>query len=425
MRVLYLCADRGITLEKCNGATAHLRSLVRAFGTIGHDVLVLSPSAVDETAIGAPVVRIPTPASLSELLDEVERPVPRHERERQQAHRRLIHALGHVWNNVLLEQVLTRQIERFRPDFVFELYSPFGVAGPLTCNRLGVPHVLNVHAPLAWEGTVFRNQALPEAAAALEDSAIRHARSIVANSRQMRDELVGAGVEPGKVRVVINGVDLDLFSPEGEVRRAGGDGAVVVGFSGSLKVWHGVDVLCDAFRRAAAADPRLHLLVLGDGPLRREVGRLAAELPARVTVTGALPLEEVPPWVRGMQIAVAPYPPLERFYFSPLKILDAMACGVANVASDIGQIPELLRHGETGFLVPPGDADALAAALRRLADEPAYRQRLGRAALAEARERHAWPSRAVEITDIAMEDAVGAPLDVTAVAMEDASVVTA
>lgn len=115
-----------------------------------------------------------------------------------------------------------------------------------------------------------------------------------------------------------------------------------------------------------AGDPRFHLLVVGDGPLRSEVMRLAEELPGRVTMTGAIPMEEVPPWIRGMDIAVAPYPRLERFYFSPLKILDAMACGVPNVASDIGQIPELLRDGETGSLVPPGDTDALASALIRL-----------------------------------------------------------
>ncbi len=404
MRILYLCADRGISLEKHNGATAHFRSLVHAFQSLGHELLVLTPSAAGEGSLGARVARIPAPGILEDLLEEVEQPVPRNQREDQRARKRVVHALGHVWNNVLTEQAITQHVHDFRPDFVFELYSPFGIAGPLTCNRLGLRHLLNVHAPLAWEGATFRQQALQEAATILEDSALRHARCIIANSRQMRDQLVEAGVDPEKVRVVINGVDLELFSPEGEVRRAGPDGAIVVGFSGSLKAWHGMDVLCDAFRHASA-DPRLHLLVVGDGPLRKEVARLADELPGRVTFTGALPLEEVPPWVRGMDIAAAPYPPLERFYFSPLKILDAMACGVANVASDIGQVPELLRHDETGILVPPGDADALAAALRRLADDAELRRRLAQAGLCEARERHAWRSRAAEIVEIALQDA--------------------
>lgn len=402
MRILYLCADRGISPHKHNGATAHFRSLVRAFGALGHDVLVLTPSDADETTMGAPVARIPTPAVLGELLSEVEQSVPRAEREAQRRRKRVVHALGHAWNNVAVEETLSEYIESFRPDLVFELYSPFGVAGALTCNRTGTRHVLNVHAPLAWEGATYRSQALQEAAEMLEDAAFRHARHIVTNSRQMRDQLTDCGVDPGKVAVVINGVDLELFSPEGPVRRAAPADQVVVGFSGSLKAWHGVDVLCEAFRRVAADSP-LHLLVVGDGPLRDQVSRLAAELPGRVTCTGGLPLEEVPPWVRGMDIAVAPYPPLEPFYFSPLKVLDAMACGVANLASDIGQIPELLRHGETGWLVTPGDADALAGGLIRLASDAPLRRRLAAEALNEVRARHAWTSRAAEIVEIAME----------------------
>ncbi|MDP9177182.1 MAG: glycosyltransferase family 4 protein [Gemmatimonadota bacterium] len=408
MKILYLCADRGITLAKHNGATAHFRSLVHAFQCAGHEVVVLTPSDVDSNKLGASVVRIPTPAVLDDLLKSAQS-MAAPTRETQRTRRRVAHAIGQLLNNVLAEDELEREIERFEPDFVFELYSPFGVAGVFACNRLAVPHVLNVHAPLAWEGATFRAEALQEAAETLEDVVMHEAQRIITNSGQMRDRLVDAGVDQAKVDVVVNGVDLDLFSPEGEVKRAGDDRSVVVGFSGSLKAWHGIDVLTAAFRIAAAADPRLHLLVVGDGPLRGEVTRLAAELPGRVTHTGALPLEEVPPWIRGMDIAVAPYPPIDRFYFSPLKILDAMACGVCNVASDIGQIPELLRDDETGVLVRPGDPDALAAAFLATAGDEAMRQRIGKAGLAEARENHAWSSRVADIVSIAMNDAaVGA-----------------
>lgn len=113
----------------------------------------------------------------------------------------------------MVEQEIERRIDGFLPDFVFELHSPYGAAGVLTCNRLGVPHVLNVHAPLSWEGATFRSQALQEGAEYLEEVALRAAQRIIANSSQMRDRLVDDGVDRAKVDVVVNGVDLELFSP--------------------------------------------------------------------------------------------------------------------------------------------------------------------------------------------------------------------
>jgi glycosyltransferase involved in cell wall biosynthesis len=81
-----------------------------------------------------------------------------------------------------------------------------------------------------------------------------------------------------------------------------------------------------------------------------------------------------------------------------------MACGVCNVASDIGQVSELLRDGETGVLVRPGDAEHLASALLRLAADASARERMGRAGLNEARRSHSWKSRAADIVSIAMRD---------------------
>lgn len=401
MRILYLCADRGITLSKHNGATAHFRSLVGSFARIGHDVLVMTPTTDDTSVLGVPVERIPTPDTLADLLADVDAEVPRPERERQRHRRRVVHALGHSWNNVMVERTLDDVVPRFRPDFIFELYSPFGVAAGLWARRHGMRHLLNVHAPLAWEGATFRKQALQEAAEVLEDATFTAARRICTNSEEMKDQLVTAGVEASKISVVINGVDAESFSPDGAATRPVPSDAVVIGFCGSLKGWHGVDVLVAAFRKLAT-DPRYHLLIVGDGPLRKDVQALAEELPGRVTFTGAMPFPEVPDHVRAMDIAVAPFPPLERFYFSPLKVLEYMACGKPTVASSIGQVNHLVREGETGLLVPPGDADALARALSRLGEDPEARRRMGREACDEARERHAWTARAAEIVDAAM-----------------------
>ncbi len=152
-------------------------------------------------------------------------------------------------------------------------------------------------------------------------------------------------------------------------------------------------------------------MIVGDGPTVELFRALADRWPGQVTITGEIPLGHVPQYVRAMDVALAPYPPLERFYFSPLKVLEYMAAGRPVVASAIGQVAELIRDGETGLLVPPGDVSALTAAVRRLASDRDLRLRLGALAAREIRQRHTWTQRASDILASieVREQAQGAP----------------
>jgi glycosyltransferase involved in cell wall biosynthesis len=382
MRVVYLCADLGIPLGGTKGAAVHVRSVIRALAAQGHELVVLTAAAGETISLEVPVI----PIRGSDLAGEIAGgPDPRTAR-----------ALAHLWNNVAAEAALREVATWFRPELIYERYAPFGVAGSLVARRLGIPHVLEVNAPLAWEGERYRRQALAEAAQTLEGAAFATTSRIVAVSTELKAILVSQGVSPGKIDVVPNGVDVELFDPSGDAWTEAGSGQIVVGFVGSLKPWHGIKLLVESFRSAAAARPDLHLLVVGDGPEARHVDALAAELVGRVTRVAGVPHAEVPRYLRGMAVAVAPYMPLERFYYSPLKVLEYMAAGRAVVASGLGQVTALLCHEETALLVPPGDAGALTEALLRLADDPDLRGRLGAAARREAG-RHGWESRATDI----------------------------
>jgi glycosyltransferase involved in cell wall biosynthesis len=389
MRICYLCQDLGISLGGVKGGSAHVRGLVGAFSELGHQVTVLMVGAGDgvvERRLGIRFRKIP----MSGIADGIARSVPR----------RLARALGHLWTNVSVELALESALEAEAPDLVYERYSPFGVAGGAVSRGRDVPHLLEVNAPLAWEGSRYRRQALDEAAQALEGAAFAQAGHIVTVSRELRDTLMEDGVPGDRVSVVPNGVDGALFSPEGPVPEGLRNGGCVVGFVGSLKEWHGVDLMAEAFR-TLASDSRFHLLVVGEGPRAEAIGGLAAELPGRVTWTGAVPHGEIPDYVRAMDIALAPVPVLERYYYSPLKVLEYMAMGRPVVAGDIGQLRELVEPGVTGVLVPPGDPDALAGAVQRLADDPEHRLGLGRAAAARVREAHLWTERAHRILQLA------------------------
>src|SRR5207247_157692 len=132
-----------------------------------------------------------------------------------------------------------------------------------------------------------------------------------------------------------------------ELRRRLGSG-FVVGFVGSLKPWHGVDTLVEAFRMLRAARPDAHLLLVGEGPSREALERRVASrgLGEAVSFTGAVPYHEIPHYLAAMDVAVAPHAASNHFYFSPIKIFEYLAAGCPVVASAIGQIAELLVDGE-------------------------------------------------------------------------------
>ncbi len=396
MKICYLCADPGIAFTKFNGSAKHVQSVVRAFAELGHEVTLVMSSVEGSKELDVPVVPIAAPAVSEDILsftlggNAAKKPM-----------RPVARALRHICRNVTVEAALERVFDQRRPDFVYERYSPFSAAGGLFCERANVAHVLEVNAPLAWEGVRHRAQGLAEAAMLLEDTALQAASMVVTVSHELRELLMASGVDGSKVEVVFNGVDTGTFNPDGAVFPIASEDRFVIGFVGSLKPWHGVDVLADAFRRLAGEDRRYHLLIVGDGPLAKELDRLEGELPGRVTFARSVAPGDVPAYIRAMDVALAPYPPLEPFYFSPLKVLEYMACGRPVVASAIGQLCALIDHDSTGLLVPPGDVDALSAAIRRLASNQQLRWSMGKRASLVAKRRHAWANRAAHIVECA------------------------
>jgi glycogen(starch) synthase len=120
--------------------------------------------------------------------------------------------------------------------------------------------------------------------------------------------------------------------------------------------------------------------------------------PERFLLAGQVNPDAVPAYLAAFDICTMPFPWTAHFayYASPLKLFEYMAVGGTIISSDLPAVAEVVRDGESALLVPPGDADALAAALRRLYDDPGLRARLG----AKARQGaayYAWGARAARI----------------------------
>lgn len=376
-RIAYLLPDPGIPVGGVKGASVHVDGLCCALAQLGHEVTLYAPRVVGPLW-GPEAHRVTVvPVDVGDVRSGVDA-----DASRMAAASRFFPAV---------EAALAAS----RPDWVHERLSLFAGEGTAMAARLGLPRVVEVNAPVAAERQTHFGLTAREEAAAAERAALEGA-AVVAVSEPLAvwAESMGAA----EATVVPNGATLDPLGPLGRAeartrhRRALGfdDGVVVVGFAGSLKPWHGVEVLVDAVGRASAHH-ELALLVVGDGPARPRIERAIAGLPdtARVVMAGAVPARTVAEYLAAMDLAAAPYLPSESFYFSPLKVAEAMACHLPVVASDFPPVRALL--GGSGVLVPPGDPAALARAIGALAADPLGRRRRAAAGWRRASTRLGWP----------------------------------
>jgi glycosyltransferase involved in cell wall biosynthesis len=191
-------------------------------------------------------------------------------------------------------------------------------------------------------------------------------------SRFLEGKMRAGRVFPDRLRWVPNYVDASAIEP-----KSAPGGAVM--YAGRLSDEKGVDVLLEALARA----PELRADVVGDGPARASLERLATSLGVddRVRFRGRLAAVEVHDAMRGSAVVVVP----SRWYENmPITVLEAFAAGLPVVASALGGIPELIEDGRDGVLVPPEDPMALAEALRTLASDPERAFGMGTAARAKA-----------------------------------------
>ena len=222
----------------------------------------------------------------------------------------------------------------------------------------------------------------------------RLAHRTIVNANRIQEDLVRTyGLPPERLFVCHNGVETSVFFPPPEPRPAGAGSPVTIGTLCLFREEKRVDCLLEAFARIAGAHPEAQLLIVGDGPMREPWMQLRSRLGLENRCRFELTTEDVPRWLRSMDIFVLP----SRSEGFPNALLEAMACGCAPVASDVGGIPEMVEDGRTGFLFPPQDVAALAAKLDLLVRDSGVRERLGRQAAREARERFSMEATAARM----------------------------
>jgi glycosyltransferase involved in cell wall biosynthesis len=378
MRIAYVTVDPGVPVFGRKGCSVHVQGVLAALLARGDDVELFTPRRGGESP---------------EALRRVAVREIKSYREKEEDDR-------HTKKLARMNEQLFAQLKEAGPfDAVYERYSLWSYGAMEYARGAGIPGILEVNAPLVEEQAKHRGLVHPESAREVARRVFAAASTLIPVSEEVGNYLVEHGADPSSVHVVYNGVDPQRFVVGREARA---HRPFTVGFVGTLKPWHGLTQLVEAFAALRAEAPECRLRVVGDGPGREQIENALSEHGASdaADLVGAVDPTAVPGELQQMDVTVAPYS-AEGFYFSPLKVYEAMAAGVPVVASRVGQVARVIDDGVTGLLCEPDDAASMARQLKVLHGDAKLRDRMGAAARDEIFAHHTWPLRVKEIFSLA------------------------
>lgn len=389
LSIAYLRTDHwfGIT---AGGSVTHVAGVANAFRDSGIPLFFISSDRlelIDETS--TPLFLIAPKTALRNLQGGAE----------MAYNRQLIEASSDVFG-------------LRKPSVIYQRYSPYNYTGAYIATARQLPFVLEYNGSEIWMakhwGTSMR---FSKCLAEIELANLHAADAVVVVSQPLKDELAARGITPAKILVNPNGVDVSRFDPDAihdkckTLRKTLGlEEKVVVGFIGTFGRWHGAEILARAIRPVIEKNPRVHFLMIGDGPTAAAARQIVRETDAMraVTFTGMISQKDGPMYLGACDAFACPQipnPDGSPFFGSPTKLFEYMAMARGIVASRLDQIGEILKHRTTALLVTPGSVDELADGILELAARPYESLQLGLNARREVVARYTWTAHTQRILD--------------------------
>ncbi len=307
--------------------------------------------------------------------------------------RRLMQALSNRLKNIILEE---------KPD-ILHAHSPVlnAIPGLKIARKFGLPFVYEIRA--FWEdaavdhGTYKEHSWKYKIVRALETWVCRKANQVAVLCNGLKNDLIQRGISADKMTPVFNGVSPEDFKscpPDQQYYEEWKlSGKKVIGFLGSFYHYEGLDLLLKAFRHVIDKEPDTRLLLVGGGPLEKELRQQTQDLQLsdKVIIPGRIPHDRVPGIYSFIDILAYPrYSMRLTELVTPLKPLEAMAMGKAIIASDVGGHKELIHHEETGLLFSAGNVELLAEGLLLLLRNQNLREKLQQTGKSWVLENHTW-----------------------------------
>jgi len=314
--------------------------------------------------------------------------------------------------------LLRPRFEELRPAYIYERLCLGNSAGALLSAEFRVPYIVEYNGSEISMRRSFEDTGYVYEAEYLETEALAFEQATIISvvSAEIRNTLVARGVDPAKILVNPNGVDLDAYAPASpdereSIRASQGFAAAdrVIGFTGTFGGWHGIDVLSEAIPRVCQAVPNAKFLLIGDGHFKNLVDRAvtASGIEDRVISTGRVPQVEGARLLKACDIYVSPHSAHmidSKFFGSPTKVFEYMALGGGIVASDLEQIGQVLSPAltpeeasagapvtdERAVLCTPGNVAQFVQAVIALAEHHDMAAAMGRNARQAAAAHYSW-----------------------------------
>ncbi len=364
-----------------DGQNVHIDEIVNALRGLGHEVLVVAPASSSEQEFG----------SSTGWVDRLKANLPK-----------AIYEMLEMGYSVLAYARLKKAIMAFRPDAIYERYNLFLFSGMWAKKRFDLPFLLEINAPIAEERAKYDGIAMPGVARWAQHHVWRNADYALPVTHVLARTVKEAGVRNEKIVVIPNGINEDHFrhAPDTEKAKSRLDleGRLVLGFTGFVRSWHGLDRVINWMSRQERRD--LHLLVVGDGPAREELENLSKNLGIndQVTFTGIVQREDIPDLVAAFDVALQP---AVVDYASPLKLFEYLAMGRSIIAPRMENLLEVLEDGKNAMMFDPSDSEGMENALTLVCSDPELRSRLGQAAKQTITEKgFTWRANAARIVEL-------------------------
>lgn len=286
---------------------------------------------------------------------------------------RMVHCKGRADMNAV------RQIQDYIQEDAIDLVHTHGykadLYGYVAAKRAGKPLVATCHN---WVGGTAALGIYNR----LDRLVLKRFNAIAAVSDAVRERLLASGIAPARIKTIANGVDVEAFERSQSVPAPEISGGKIIGVVARLDLQKGFEFLFSAVRELSRSFPGIKVVISGEGPDRQAIEQMIERDGLRNSVVLAGQQSDMPGVYAAMDVFVLP----SLNEGLPMTVLEAMAASRPVIATRVGAVPRVVRDGETGLLVNPGDAAALRDAIARLLTDPDLCQRMSTQA-------HDWVQR--------------------------------